>query len=525
MPETEPTGGKPDQSGGGLLRSSLVVSSLTFLSRILGLVRDVVIAHFFGAGAGTDVFFLANRIPNFFRRLFAEGAFSQAFVPVLTEYRQKRDRDDVLDLIGKTEGALASTLVFVVLIGVVGAEIVISIFAAGYVYHGEADKVDLAVDMLRLTFPYLLLISMTAFAGSVLNTYGRFAIPAITPVMLNLSLILCAVYLRPYLGEPVMALAWAVLIGGVVQLTLQLPSLASLGLLVPPRPSFRDPGVRKIMGLMLPAMFGVSVGQINLLVDTVLATFLPTGSLSWLYYSDRLLELPLALFGIAIATVILPSLSRQHAEEDPDEFASTLDWGIRMVLLLGIPATLALIVMADVLIMALFHQGEMTLLDSEMAGMSLAAYGCGLVGHMLVKVLASGYFARQNTHTPVRIGIIALVSNTVLNLVLIWHFKHVGLAMATSLAAFVNAGLLWLGLRRMDVLRFQAGWRRFLIQLTFANVILVIALVWVIGAAGSWSEMLYWPRLLLTLSICAGGAALYASSLWLLGFNVRQVLK
>ena len=276
MPDTEPTGDAPDQSGGGLLRSSLVVSSLTFLSRILGLVRDVVIAHFFGAGAGADVFFLANRIPNFFRRLFAEGAFSQAFVPVLTEYRERGDHNEVRDLVGKTEGALGSTLVVITLIGVIGAEIVISIFAAGYLYHGETGKFDLAVDMLRLTFPYLLLISMTAFAGSVLNTYGRFAIPAVTPVLLNLSLILCAIYLRPFLAEPVMALAWAVLIGGVVQLTLQLPALSNLRLLVRPRPTFRDPGVRKVMALMLPAMFGVSVGQINLLVDTVLATFLPT---------------------------------------------------------------------------------------------------------------------------------------------------------------------------------------------------------------------------------------------------------
>lgn len=525
MPETEPTGRPPDQWGSGLLRSSLVVSSLTFLSRIMGLVRDVVIAHFFGAGAGADVFFLANRIPNFFRRLFAEGAFSQAFVPVLTEYRERGNRDDVRDLVSKTEGALGSTLVVVTLVGVIGAEIVISIFAAGYLYHGETGKFDLAVDMLRLTFPYLLLISMTAFAGSVLNTYGRFAIPAVTPVLLNLSLILCAIYLRPFLAEPVMALAWAVLIGGVVQLTLQLPALSNLGLLVRPRPTFRDPGVRKVMALMLPAMFGVSVGQINLLVDTVLATFLPTGSLSWLYYSDRLLELPLALFGIAIATVILPSLSRQHASDDPDQFASTLDWGVRMVLLLGVPATLALIIMSDMLIFALFHQGEMTAMDAGMSGMSLAAYGLGLVGHMLVKVLAPGYFARQDTRTPVRIGIVALVTNMVLNLVLIWHLQHVGLALATSLSAFVNAGLLWQGLRRSGAMRLQAGWRRFLFQLVSANVVLMISLLVVVEAAGDWSEMLYWPRLLLTLAICAGGAGLYAASLWIFRFNVRQVLK
>ena len=478
--------------------------------------------------AGADAFFLAFKIPNLFRRLFAEGAFSQAFVPVLTEYKQKRSIHEVRELVSRTTGSLGLFLGIFTLAGVAGAAVVIHVFAPGFVYQGDATRLNLAVDMLRLTFPYLMLISLTAVAGSILNTYGRFAVPSITPVLLNVSLISCAVLLRPYLAEPVMALAWGVLIAGVAQLTFQLPFLAQQGLLVRPRVDYRDEGVRRIGTLMLPAIFGASVSQINLLLDTVLASFLETGSISWLYYSDRLLELPLALFGIAIATVILPDLSREHVAEDGDAFSDTLDWAIRLVLVFGLPATLALMFLADELIASLFYQGELTPRDVSMAGLSLAAYGAGLVGHMLVKVLAPGYFARQDTRTPVRFGIVALVSNMALNLILVWHFAHVGLAMATSLAAFINAGLLFQGLLRSKFLTLKPGLLQLLLQIAFALAVMLGVLhllLMQLGGLQAWFEMSFGIRLVYIVLICAAGGVSYAAALFATGVRYHQLVR
>ena len=509
----------------GLLKSSGIVSLMTMISRVFGLVRDMVIAYFFGAGAGADVFFLAFRIPNLFRRLFAEGAFAQAFVPVLSEYREKHSPAEVKQLIDKVSGTLGVNLVVITLLGVVGAEVVISVFAAGFVYHGEVEKLALATEMLRLTFPYLLLISMTAFSGAILNTFGRFAAPAITPVWLNLSLILCAIYLRPQLEVPVMALAWGVLIAGVAQLTFQLPFLASEHLVPRPKVDFKDEGVKKILLLMLPALFGVSVGQINLLLDTVLASFLETGSLSWLYYSDRLLELPLALFGITIATVILPSLSREHANESSAEFSDTLNWAIRLVFLLGVPASVALIFLSESLITTLFYQGEMTRRDVSMASLSLMAYAVGLLGHMLVKVLAPGFFSRQDTASPVKFGVIALVSNMVLNLMLVWQFKHAGLALATSLSAFINAGLLFYGLLQAKVLVLKPGWAIFLMRLVFANTCMMAVLYAVSPAPHAWFAFGFWERFGVMLLICGTGAVTYAASLHLAGYRVKETVR
>ncbi len=502
-----------------------MVSAMTMLSRVFGLVRDMVVAYFFGASAGADTFFLAFRIPNFFRRLFGEGAFSQAFVPVLAEYRANRSKQEVNDLLDRVTGTLGVSLVLITIAGVIGAQLVISVFAAGYVYNGQVEKLALATDMLRLTFPYLALISMTALAGGVLNTYGRFAVPAFTPVLLNVSLIVCALYLRPYLATPVMALAWAVLIAGVAQLTFQLPFLAAEGLLPRPKIGWRDEGVRKILTLMLPAMFGVSVGQINLLLDTVLASFLETGSLSWLYYSDRLLELPLALFGITIATVILPSLSREHAAKSGEEFSHTLDWAIRMVCLIGLPASLALVILSESLITTLFYQGEMTTRDVSMAALSLAAYGVGLLGHMLVKVLAPGYFARQDTTTPVRFGVITLIANMVLNLLLVWQFRHAGLALATSLSAFINAGLLWNGLRQQGIITRVPGWTGFALRVLFANLVMGVVLVWLTPERNMWFEMAFWERMGVMLLICTGGAVIYGTCLLVSGFKFKLMVR
>lgn len=508
-----------------LLKSSGVVSLMTLISRLFGLIRDMVIAFFFGAGAGADVFFLAFRIPNLFRRLFAEGAFSQAFVPVLSEYREKRSFNEVRALVQNVSGTLGVNLVLITLLGVVGAEVVISIFAAGFVYKDEVEKLALATEMLRLTFPYLLLISMTAFSGAILNTFGRFAAPAFTPVLLNLSLIFCAIYLRPYLEEPVMALAWGVLIAGVAQLSFQLPFLASERLLMLPRVNYRDEGVKKIMLLMLPAIFGVSVGQINLLLDTVLASFLETGSLSWLYYSDRLLELPLALFAITIATVILPGLSREHANDSSEDFSATLNWALRLVFLFGLPATIALILLSESLITTLFFQGEMTRRDVTMSSLSLMAYAVGLLGHMSVKVLAPGYFSRQDTRTPVKYGVVALVSNMVLNLLLVWQYKHAGLALATSLSAFINAGLLFSGLVRSGVLVLEAGWITFFVRLLIANTCMLAVLYLVSPDLTSWFAFGFWERFGVMLLICAAGALTYFLSLAMVGYRFKDNIR
>ncbi len=510
---------------GRLLRSGIIVSSMTLLSRIFGLTRDMVIAYFFGAGSGADAFFLAFRIPNFFRRLFAEGSFSQAFVPVLSDYKTNRSHQEVKDLVARTSGSLGISLIAITIFGVLGAEVVISVFAAGFVYTGDVDRFTLATDMLRLTFPYLFLISMTALAGALLNTYERFAVPAFTPVLLNLSLIVAAVVLRPHLAEPVMALAWGVLIAGVAQLTFQLPFLARANLLVMPKVDFRDPGVKRILTLMLPAIFGVSVSQINLLLDTVIASLLQTGSLSWLYYADRLLELPLALFGITIATVILPGLSKEHASASPGEFSATLNWSMKLVILFGVPATAALILLAEELIATLFYQGEITPLDVSMSGLALAAYGCGLLGHMMIKVLAPGYFAREDTRTPVRYGVVALTTNMVLNLILVWHFKHVGLALATSLAAFLNAALLFQGLYRAGTLVLAPDWAKYLLQVGISVSLMSVTLVIACPSLDVWLSMDFFMRLGYMLLLCGAGALIYAASLLLMGFRFKALVR
>ena len=446
----------------GLLRSSALVGSMTMVSRVLGLLRDIVIAAFVGASANADAFFVAFKIPNFLRRLFAEGAFSQAFVPVLADYKEEGAVEAVQALVNRVAGVLGGTLLLITAVTIVAAPLVAAIFAPGFV--SQPYKYQLTSEMIRITFPYLLLISMTGFCGAILNSYGRFAVPAFTPVFLNLSLIFAATVAAPWFAEPVFALAWGVFFAGVIQLLFQLPSLYRLDLV--PRPIFdtKHEGVRRILKLMVPALFGVSVSQINLLLDTVLASFLPTGSVSWLYYSDRLAELPLGVFGIAIATVILPNLSAHRAADREDQFASTLDWAMRSVLLIGVPAAVALILLAEPILITLFQYGALTATDVEMASLSLRAYSLGLVAFMLVKILAPGYYARKDTATPVKIGIIAMAANMVMNLAFVLPLMyylgigHLGLALATSCAAWLNAGLLLRGLLKAHVFAFQPGW-------------------------------------------------------------------
>ncbi len=506
----------------GLMGSGLVVSSMTMLSRVMGLLRDVVIAALLGAGGGADAFFVAFKIPNFLRRLFAEGAFNQAFVPVLSEYSTQRTRREVRELLNATAGSLSAILALLTALAMLAAPWLVWLFAPGF--GRDPEKLALTTDMLRLTFPYLLLISLTAFSGSVLNTWNRFAVPAFTPVLLNLSLIGAALFLMPMMQAPAMALAWGVLIAGGAQLAFQVPFLWRLGLLPAPWPNFAHAGVKRILRLMAPALFGVSVSQINLLLDTVLASLLAAGSVSWLYYSDRLVELPLGVFGVAIGTVILPALSRRHAEQSKTHFSAMLDWAIRMVLLLGLPAALALAVLAEPLLITLFHYGAMTEQDIHMAAMSLRAYAFGLPAFMLIKVLAPGFFARQDTKTPVKVGIAAMVANMVFNLILIWPLAHAGLALATALSAFLNAGLLaWL-LRKQDVLVLQPGWGRFAVQLLGGCLLMAAVLFALAPGVQAWFDFGLAQRAGWVALLVAAGAGIYFAWLAALGLRPRHLL-
>ena len=518
----------------GLLRSSGVVSFFTMLSRIMGLIRDVVLARVIGAEAFADVFFVAFKIPNFFRRLFAEGAFAQAFVPVLGEYRERGSRAAVRELVSRVIGTLGFSLLLITLAVVVMAPFFAALFAPSW-YQEQPDKFTALGSMLRITFPYLMFISLTGVAGGILNSYDRFAVPAFTPLLLNTTLIAAALFAAPAFDQPTLALAWGVFFAGVVQLTFQLPFLQRMHMLPMPVVDWHHPGVRKILGLMAPAIFGVSVSQINLLLDTVLATFLPTGSVSWLYYSDRLAELPLGVFGVAIATVILPNLSRHHAAESTAAYSQTLEWAIKMVLLVAIPAAAALILLAQPILVALFFYGDvMTARDMQMATFSLQAYSLGVVAFMLIKVLAPGFFARQDMRTPVRIGIVAMASNMLLNLLflvplhLYWQIGHVGLALATSVSAYLNAALLFHQLRRRQIYRASGQWSVFGLRL-LAALAAMLAVVWLLadglGAldVSVWQRFVWWQRGLRLAGVCAGGAAIYAAVLFLAGFRAGDL--
>jgi len=503
------------------VRSSLVVATMTMLSRVLGLVRDIVIASVFGASNAADAFFVAFKIPNFLRRLFAEGAFNQAFVPVLAEVSAEQDRQALRNMVAKVSGTLLLILSILTIVAVLAAPLLVWVFAPGFAKQPE--KMALTADMLRLTFPYLLLISMTGFFGSLLNHARQFAIPALTPVFLNLSLIGAAWWLAPKLAMPITALAWGVLVAGGLQLLLQLPFVGRLGLLVRPQIGFADSRVKQVMKLMLPALFGVSVAQINLLLDTLLASLLQPGSVSWLYYSDRLMELPLGVFGIAIATVILPGLSRQHAAQDTQAFTATLDWAVRMILLIGVPAALALWVLAEPLLATLFHYGAMQDRDILLSAASLRAYALGLLAFMLIKVFAPGYFARQDMKTPVRYGIWAMAANMVFNLALIWHFKHVGLAMATTLSAFLNAGLLGWGLKRQGIWLATSGWGIWWLRLGVANGCLLGFLLWLRGSVSNWLEWSMWQRIEHLGLLVLGGLVCYLLVLLLCGVRKHHL--
>lgn len=504
-----------------LVRSSAVVGSATMISRVLGLLRDVVLANLIGANGNADAFFVAFKIPNFLRRLFAEGAFAQAFVPVLADTREKGGFAAVRELVDRVAGVLGGTLLLLTVLTIMASPVVATIFAPGFLR--DPAKLALTGDLIKLTFPYLLLISLTGFAGAILNSYQRFAIPALTPVLLNLCLIASALWFAPHFEEPVVALALGVLVAGFAQLLFQVPALAGIGLVPRPRWAPQHEGVKRILLLMVPALFGVSVSQINLLLDTVLASLLPTGSVSWLYYSDRLTELPLGVFAIAIATVILPTLSGQRARADDPAFANTLGWAIRSVLLIAIPATLALAVLAEPVLATLFQYGAFSEGDRMMAAASLRAYTLGLGAFMLIKVLAPGFYAREDMRTPVRIGIIAMGANMILNvafvLPLMWWFNlgHVGLALATSVSAWLNAMLLFRGLRREAVLPENLLLVKWIMQIGVASVAMIVVLLWMMPEGALWAGWSWWQRASQLGVLCVSGLVVFAASLLLSG--------
>jgi len=503
-----------------LLKVLATVSSLTFVSRVLGFVRDAIIARVFGAGAMTDAFFVAFKLPNLLRRLFAEGAFSQAFVPILGEYKNQRGHAETRLLVDHVSAVLALALFAVSVIGVIAAPVLIYLTAPGF--SADPAKNALAVDLLQVTFPYILFISLTAFAGGILNTYSRFSVPAFTPALLNLSFIGFALWGSPYFDPPVMALAWAVLAGGVLQLAFQVPFLVRLSLLPRFKLDLKDSGVWRVLRQMGPAVFGVSIGQLSLVINNIFASFLVTGSVSWLYYADRLMEFPLGLLGVALGTILLPSLSKHYASRSGDEYSRLLDWGLRITLLLAVPAAAALALLAVPLVTTLFQYGAFTAADTFATRDAVMAYSVGLVALILVKILAPAFYARQNIKTPVKIAIASLVTTQMLNLVLVWHLRHAGLALAISIGACVNAGLLYTLLRRARVYQPQPGWGVFTLKLGLA-VYAMSTVLWVTaGDNAQWLTALGSERLLRLSAVIGAGAFAYFVSLFALGFRLRD---
>ena len=514
----------------GLLRSASIFSGLTTISRVFGLIRDQIIAIVFGAGAATDAFWVAFKIPNFMRRLFAEGAFSQAFVPVLGEYKTTQGDSAVKQLVSHVAGSLSLVVLGITVVSILVFPWLILEYGPGMV--DNQHKLVLTAQMLVLTLPYILFISLTALAGGVLNTYKRFAVPAFTPVFLNLSLIGVSLFLAPQMpaGYEIKALAWGVFIAGVVQLLFQFPFLARLGLLAWPRYGFRHPGVRQIIRLMGPAILGSMVVQINLLLDVIIAyTLLPDGSVSWLTFSDRLVEFPLGVFGIAISTVILPSLSQHHAATDPTRFAAVLDWGLRWALLISLPAMCGLLLLAGPLLTTLFNYGQFSQHDVLMSQMSLFAYGSGLLAFIFVKVLTPGFYSRQDTKTPVRIAVIAMLVNVVLNLAFVipwvlleYPAPHTGLALATTIAAFVNAGILFVTLKRQGAYVAQAGWTRLVVQISLALLAMCVVLFWAVPKLAIWFDWSAGWRVAMLLLWVSVGAGVYFIGLYVAGFRLNQ---
>ncbi|WP_137818243.1 murein biosynthesis integral membrane protein MurJ [Pseudomonas sp. 2FG] len=503
-----------------LLKSLAAVSSMTMLSRVLGFVRDTIVARIFGAGVATDAFFVAFKLPNLLRRIFAEGAFSQAFVPILAEYKSQQGEEATRTFIAYVSGLLTLVLALVTVLGMLAAPWVIWVTAPGFTTTPE--KFELTSALLRVTFPYILLISLASLAGAILNTWNRFSVPAFVPTLLNISMIGFALFLTPYFDPPVMALGWAVLVGGFLQLVYQLPHLKKIGMLVLPRLNLRDRGVWRVLKQMGPAILGVSVSQISLIINTIFASFLAAGSVSWMYYADRLMELPAGVLGVALGTILLPALSRTYAGNDTHEYSRLLDWGLRLCLLLALPCALALAILSEPLTVSLFQYGKFTALDAEMTQRALIAYSVGLLGIILVKVLAPGFYARQNIRTPVKIALFTLVVTQLMNLAFVFPLRHAGLALAIGLGACINAGLLYWQLRKQQLFEPQPGWGTFLAKLIAAVLVMSAVLLGVMHFMPAWEQGDMLARFIRLGILVVAGVVAYFGMLALLGFRLKD---
>ncbi|VYU63257.1 putative peptidoglycan biosynthesis protein MurJ [Metakosakonia massiliensis] len=503
-----------------LLKSLAAVSSMTMFSRVLGFARDAIVARVFGAGTATDAFFVAFKLPNLLRRIFAEGAFSQAFVPILAEYKSKQGEDATRVFVAYVSGLLTLALAVVTVAGMLAAPWVIMATAPGFA--NTADKFTLTTQLLRITFPYILLISLASLAGAILNTWNRFSVPAFAPTFLNVSMIGFALFGAPYFHPPVLALAWAVTVGGVLQLVYQLPHLKKIGMLVLPRINFRDAGAMRVVKQMGPAILGVSVSQISLIINTIFASFLVSGSVSWMYYADRLMEFPSGVLGVALGTILLPSLSRSFASGNHDEYCRLMDWGLRLCFLLALPSAVALGILAKPLTVSLFQYGKFSATDALMTQKALVAYSVGLMGLIVVKVLAPGFYSRQDIKTPVKIAIVTLIMTQLMNLAFIGPLRHAGLALSIGLAACLNAGLLYWQLRRQKIFTPQAGWGSFLARLIVAVVIMAAALLGMMHIMPEWAQGNMLSRILRLMVVVVAGVVAYFATLALLGFRLKD---
>ena len=504
-----------------LLKSTAIVSVMTLVSRISGLVRDVVMASVLGTSGVADAFFVAFRIPNFLRRIFGEGAFSQAFVPVFAELTESNTQEAKY-FVNASAGILALATLLLAILGIVFAPELVGLYAPGY--KADPEKMAITVDALRFMFPYLFCISLVAMSAGIFNTLNRFAIPAVTPVLLNICLILAMWLLVPYFDSASRALAIGVLIAGVLQLAFQIPSLKQEGYL----PSFAldasNPAVRKVFKLMLPAVFSVSVAQINMFVNTVLASFLVTGSVSWLYYSDRLMEFPVGVFGIALASVVLPSLSKEHIVGSAESFSAMMDWALRWVILIAVPATFALYILAIPLLSTIFMRDAFSANDVLMSALALEAFAIGICGFIFVKVLAPGFFARQDTKTPMKIAVVSVMVNVIFSIILVRSMAHTGLALAISIAAWVNAGLLFLVLWRRGVYKPESGWLWYLTRIAVAVGVMCATLMWLDQSESVWFAASFLDRVLKLFVLVVAGGLSYGVSLLVLGMRPKQLL-
>ena len=509
-----------------LLKALSTISGMTLLSRVLAFVRDILIARIFGAGMATDAFFVAFKLPNMLRRLFAEGAFSQAFVPIFSEYKNRRGNDETKLMLDHVTTLLALILFVVTLIGIIAAPVLVYISAPGFV--ATPDKFKLTVQLLQISFPYIFFISLVSVAAGILNTYNKFWVPAFTPVLMNICFIAAALWLAPYCNPPILALAIAVFVAGVVQLLFQIPFLKKIGMMPRFSINFKDEGVRRILKQMGPAIFGVSVSQISLLINTIFASFMIAGSVSWLYYADRLMEFPSGLLGVALGTILLPSLSKLHSNGDTAEYSKMLEWGLRLIFMLALPAALALGLIAVPLLATFFQYGAFGVNDVQMSRNALVGYSVGLIGILSVKVLAPAFYARQNIRTPVKVAIVTLLVTQALNLfffMFVESLQHAGLALSISLGACLNSGILYYLLRKYQIYQPQPGWFKFFTKLFAALILLGLTLWFGMGTEQSWLARTGWARVIHLSWLITAGIAIYFATLWVLGFRLRDFSK